>query len=184
VTPVEAIAILTDRGNAQPPRVAWARPEADSAGLYSWWADALGLDQLSAITGVALPPLIYVGQTGATKWPSGRRSTATLRTRLRTHATASISSSTFRLTLAAFLADELSLVRAKPGRLDRESNQRLTAWIERHLTVAIVPIDEADGLGNLEALVVRSIDAPLNLDHCESSSARELLKQRRRALVR
>jgi hypothetical protein len=51
------------------------------------------------------------GQTGANKWPSGKSSAATLRTRIATeHLAGNIYSSTFGLTLAAAIAAALGLV--------------------------------------------------------------------------
>src|SRR5215472_9277872 len=48
-------------------------------GLYSWWADDRGAADPSR--GLGLPVasgLIYAGQAGATRWPSGKRSGSTL----------------------------------------------------------------------------------------------------------
>lgn len=48
-------------------------------GLYSWWVDQPGADDLSR--GLQHPPaagLIYAGLAGATRWPSGSKSTNTL----------------------------------------------------------------------------------------------------------
>lgn len=55
----------------------------DRCGLYSWWVDPAGAQHLSTGLGHEIAAgLIYAGQAGATKWPSGRRSTATLASRI------------------------------------------------------------------------------------------------------
>jgi hypothetical protein len=44
----------------------------DSSGLYSWWVDKPGAQELSSGLGLQVEACrIYVGQTGATAWPSG-----------------------------------------------------------------------------------------------------------------
>lgn len=74
-------------------------------GMYSWWVDEPGARQLSLGLGHLLNPrLIYVGQAGATRWPSGRRSTNTWWGRLvGTHLGAKAKFSTFRRSLASVL---------------------------------------------------------------------------------
>ncbi len=48
-------------------------------GLYSWWVDDQGAADLSGGHGYPVPGgLIYAGQAGATRWPSGKRSQNTL----------------------------------------------------------------------------------------------------------
>src|SRR5947199_276794 len=55
----------------------------DQPGLYSWWTDAAGAAVLSDGLRIDLPPgRIYAGLTGATKWPSGKAGTMTLRDRI------------------------------------------------------------------------------------------------------
>jgi hypothetical protein len=45
----------------------------DQPGLYSWWTDALGANDLErGLESELLPGRIYAGLTGATKWPSGK----------------------------------------------------------------------------------------------------------------
>jgi hypothetical protein len=51
-------------------------------GLYSWWVDEPGAVALTSGLGHHVAGLIYVGQAGATRWPSGRRSFNSLRGRL------------------------------------------------------------------------------------------------------
>lgn len=48
--------------------------DLDQPGMYSWWVDPAGAHHLSGGLGHAIAPgRIYAGQTGATKWPSGKR---------------------------------------------------------------------------------------------------------------
>lgn len=151
--------------------------------MYVWWGDAEACAVLGAEMGLALGPLLYVGQAGATKWPSGRRSNATLARRIvRQHIRGNARSSTFRRTISALLLDRLSLIVAAGGRLDRPSNARVSAWIAEHLTVGIAPFDDRDSLGRIERLVLDEIDPPLNLGQCVPSEARSRLTQVRSRL--
>ena len=133
-------ALLSDPARAEDP---CAFPMDDAiaghAGLYSWWADSTATELLPQIPGSVPPPhLIYVGQAGATSWPSGKSSRATLKSRILTdHIGGNASSSTFRLTITALLVDPLNLRVAKPGRLVLEDNRRVSAWIKEHLRIAI-----------------------------------------------
>src|SRR5262249_48067543 len=108
------------------------------AGMYSWWVDAVGSRQLSQGLGQNVKSArIYAGQPGATRWPSGRLGRATLASRIGgNHLHGRIRGSTFRLTLAAALADPLGLV-SESRNLDSASEQRLSAWMREHLDVAV-----------------------------------------------
>jgi GIY-YIG catalytic domain len=55
-----------------------------------------------------------------------------------------IRSSTFRLTLAAILADPERLTTTGPGQLDRDSEQRLTQWMRTHLNAAVYAFSDRD----------------------------------------
>jgi hypothetical protein len=138
----------------------------DQPGLYSWWVDEPGAGLLS--TGLDLPVgagRIYAGQTGATKWPSGKTGHATLKSRIGgNHLRGQIRGSTFRLTLASILADPLELITIEPKRLDVHSEQRLSAWMRNHLWVAVHPCPNRDVLADLEDRVLALLDPPLNLE--------------------
>jgi hypothetical protein len=176
---------LTDpRNTVEPARFPRDRDEGARPGLYAWWGDAHATDVLGEEIGTSLPPLLYAGQAGATSWPSGRRSSAILASRIKQqHLRGNARSSTFRLTLSALLLNRLDLA-ASGGRLDRASNQRVSEWIARHLRVAIAPFDDRDTLADIEAEVVAYLDPPLNLDRCSPSDARMRLTELRRALTR
>jgi hypothetical protein len=158
---------------------------ARCAGMYSWWADEIAQQMLGAPLGATLPPLVYVGQAGATRWPSGTRSNATLGSRIsRQHISGNAGSSTFRLTVSALLLVSLNLNLDDDGRLDAASNGRVSLWIADHMRVAIAPFDGRDQLGIVEASVVSNLDPPLNLEHCHSTAARQTLSGLRRCITR
>ncbi len=128
-----------------------------SPGLYSWWVDEPGSRDLSAGLGLPVPAgLIYLGQAGATRRPSGKPSTNTLWNRLAgMHLAGQAEYSTFRRTLAAALRG--------PLRLPTEDDPRLSQWIRTHLSVIAVPHLDPDVLGLLERAVAHRLDPPLNL---------------------
>ena len=159
--------------------------QAARPGMYSWWGDDEACNVLGEAVGMHLPPLLYVGQAGATRWPSGAKSAATLLSRIGTqHIRGNARSSTFRLTVSSLLADRLSLVPVKGGKLDPDSNAQVSAWIADHLRVVIAPFDDRDALGQVEKGVVAQLDPPLNLEHCRPSPARTRLTQLRGNLRR
>ena len=82
------------------------RAPCDRPGLYSWWVDEEGAEDLSRGLGLEVKPgLIYAGLAGATRWPSGLRSNNTLWLRVMTmHLGGNHEFSTFRRTLGAIVA--------------------------------------------------------------------------------
>ena len=158
--------------------------ELDSSGLYSWWVDDLGACELSAGLGLPVyPGRIYVGQTGATR-RGGASSSATLRSRIGTnHLRGSIEGSTFRWTIAAMLAEQLSLKVTERKKLSPDMERKLSCWMGERLSLAVYPFADRDALGDLEARVVRHLDPPLNLEHCPSTELRTRLTALRRRLV-
>jgi hypothetical protein len=154
----------------------------DQVGMYSWWVDAPGARDLSRGLGHRVRSgRIYAGQTGATKWPSGKTGRATLASRIgRNHLRGRVRGSTFRLTLASALADPLDLV-SESRNLDSASEQRLSAWMREHLQVAVHPFSEPDALSHLEDHVLAKLDPPLNLDGMQPTLLREALSRKRRA---
>lgn len=182
-----SIIVALDRAvNAVSPRsFPLDRSEAARPGMYAWWGDDEALRVLGAELGADLPALLYVGQAGATKWPSGKRSSATLASRIGgQHIRGNARSSTFRLTISSLLLRRLRLVPIAGGKLDPASNARVSTWIADHLSVAIAPYDDRDTLAVVEAEVVRHLDPPLNLGHCLPSHARTRLSELRRVLPR
>ena len=143
-------------------------------GLYSWWVDETGAADLSRGLQHAIQPgLIYAGLAGATRWPSGKRSTNTLWSRIHgMHLGGNHEFSTFRRTLGAVLANEKGL--------DHIDEHRLTAWMHEHLRVIAVPYHDANSLGTLEEAVLRTIDPPLNLRGMSPTSIRARVSELRR----
>jgi hypothetical protein len=143
-------------------------------GLYSWWVDEAGADDLT--DGLELPVsagLVYAGLAGATRWPSGRRSGNTLWSRISgMHLGSRHEFSTFRRTLGAVLANAAGT--------DSIDEVALTAWMHRHLKVVAVPYDDADTLGRLEEDVLKALDPPLNLKGMTPTPVRLRLTELRR----
>jgi GIY-YIG catalytic domain len=63
--------------------------------------------------------------------------------------------STFRRTLAALLGGSLQLT--------SEDDPHLSEWINDHLQVTPVVVENADALGRLEECVLQRLDPPLGL---------------------
>ena len=156
----------------------------DDPGLYSWWVDRDGARELSQGLGEALSQgRIYAGQTGATKWPSGKTGAMTLAKRVgRNHLRGTIRGSTFRLTLAAILRQPLALVVLAPRRLNTASEQRLNDWICEHLDVAVHPFPHPDALTDLEHKVLAVLNPPLNIDQMPPTSLRATASSLRASL--
>jgi len=94
---------LRDSASAVSPEVFADRGKTavDQPGLYSWWVDQAGAEDLSRGLGLLVEcGLIYAGLAGATRWPSGKRSNNTLWSRVMTmHLGGNHEFSTFRRTL-------------------------------------------------------------------------------------
>ncbi|MGY1915859.1 DUF6884 domain-containing protein [Blastococcus sp. SYSU DS0973] len=169
------VAWLLDQPNAVPPSefLAAGRTASDRPGLYSWWADDQGADELSAGLGHrVLPGLIYAGRAGGVR-PNGVRSTNTLWGRVATmHLGGNRDFSTFRLTLASCLT--------RPGE-QSISEDDLTAWMQAHLRVATLPLP-ADQVTTGEARLLELTDAPLNLRDVPPTPLRKALSGRRSAI--
>jgi hypothetical protein len=143
-------------------------------GLYSWWVDEKGAADLSRGLGQPVAAgLIYAGQAGATRWPSGKRSAGTLWSRIASmHISGAAEFSTFRQTLAAILAPVIGMT--------SDDDPQLSAWIKAHLRVIAVPVPDAERLGQAEVAVLEALDPVLNLKGRPSSPVRAQLTERRR----
>lgn len=120
------------------------------------------------------PGLIYAGLTGATHWPSGKRSASTLYGRvIGDHLRGRASGSTFRLTLGAILGSA--------NGWQQIDEAAVTAWMARHLRVRPAPADDRDSLGRLETEVLARLDPPLNLGKVPTTPLRRRLTELRRA---
>jgi hypothetical protein len=152
-------------------------PDLDRPGLYAWRVDAEGARELGSALGHDVEPgLIYAGQAGATRERSGTRSTNTLRGRLiKMHLGGRRRFSTFRRTLGAVL----DVVRETESEAVTETE--LTAWMQQHLRVSIVPWPSGDGLAALEHAVLVQLDPPFNLAGRPRTPTRIRLTSLRRA---
>ena len=140
-------------------------------GLYAWWSDASGADELSSALGHPVPAgIVYAGQAGARR-AGGAESRNTLWLRLKTmHLAGTQEFSTLRLTLS-------SILRLLDADLQHEAD--LTAWMRRHLSVSWVSLP-ADKLLTVEGAVLDILDPPLNLASRPSSPLRRRLTELRR----
>jgi hypothetical protein len=158
--------------------------EAAQPGLYTWWADAEGQNLVAHVLRCEIPELIYAGEAGATRWPSGQPSGATLGSRIeKNHLRGNVESSTFRKTLSAILKGPLGLQVMGSGRLVPEDNRRVTEWIGEHLRVAVVAFHDRDELAVVEEAVLHLLDPPLNLQGRPRTPIRHRLSQLRENLV-
>ena len=178
--------LLSDPSRSEHPRTFPADPVAsESPGLYSWWADTEAQNLFRQVVETPIGKFLYVGQAGATRWPSGRKSTATLKSRIRSnHMRGNLSSSTFRLTISALLRDPLKLHLAEPRKLSREDNRLVSDWIRDHLRVTIVPLEDRDSLEDVEQAVLDRLDPPLNLRGRPPIGQRRRLAKLRRAMTK
>lgn len=153
-------------------------------GLYAWWVDGPGARALSVGLSEPLSPgLIYAGQAGATRWPSGKPSPATLMSRISSgHLGHSIDGSTFRLTLAAILRRSLGLQMRSAKDLTPDSERTLTTWMREHLAVSVFAVLNGGDLAQLEEAVLTDLDPPLNLDGMPRTPIRARLKNLRKEL--
>lgn len=174
------VSLLSDESSAMSPRdfLSTGREGRKVPGLYSWWVSEKGADDLTAGLGHRLSAgMIYAGLAGATRWPSGKKSSNTLWARIATmHLGSKHEFSTFRRTVGAILAS----VEGK-NEIDEVA---LTEWMYLHLCVQVIPYDDADSLGQIEQEVLASLDPPLNLKGMHDSAIRKRLKDLRQAVVR
>lgn len=157
--------------------VASGRADYRFPGLYSWWVDAAGAKDLEL--GLGLPVeagMIYAGQAGATRWPSGKKSTNTLWLRLAgMHLGKKATLSTFRLTLGSILS--------QPLEWERLDESKLTEWMHAHLRVVAIPHPDAESLGVLEHGVLRLLDPPFNLMGMAKTDERRRISELRRSAL-
>lgn len=179
-----AISVLGNTGEScSPSDFPWGRTDLDSAGLYSWWINGVGAEAISSALGVEVREgLVYAGQAGATSWPSGKRSSATVLSRVAgNHLRGRVTASTWRFALAATLDDSLGL-EIDGGTLDPPSQDRLTAWMANHLRLAVHPVENRQILGDLESRLLAVLDPPMNIKGMPTSLVRSALGIRRRLL--
>ena len=161
--------------------------DVDRPGLFAFWVDEAGAADLAR--GLELPleaGRIWVGQAGATRWPSGRANSDALGDRIaRTHLMGRVRSSAIRLTLAGILFVQLDLVVQASALLQASAEQDLSDWMSAHLSIAVHPHDDRDSLAGLEQAVVQRLDPPLNIDdYLPATSVRQSVIALRRRISR
>lgn len=157
-----------------------------SPGLYAWWVDEAGAADLAAGLGESLDAgRIYVGQAGATFWPSGKVSDNTLGKRIgQMHLDGKVRISTFRWTLASILFDKLGVETRAYMVVTPASEDALSAWMRRHLSIAVHPHEDRDTLEGVERELLGALDPPLNLRHMPPTALRFRLTDLRRRISR
>jgi hypothetical protein len=146
-------------------------------GLYAWWVDADGAAALSTgLNATIKPGRIYVGETGATRQPSGIDSKNTLRGRLNNVLRGHIEGATLRKSLDAILR--------RPLGLDSVDEARLSAWMAAHLRVTIWATSDVDGLRDVATDVQQILDPPLNLQNMPKTETRCRLRRLREEAAR
>jgi len=179
-TPDEAVRQLTAvRGRVGPTELHRLIGTAEP-GIYSWFADGEGAEQLADGIGLAVRPgLIYAGQAGA------GTSRATLGSRIRgNHLANDIYGSTFRLTLASALRVRLGLEAIAGGHMSRDGEGRLTDWMRQHLMVSVIAYPDRLGLDAFETVVLARLDPPLNIAKRPATPVRVMLTSLRRSFSR
>ncbi len=175
VGPPPCVAILLESDAAVSPAdfLAAGRAAAREPGLYTWWADAEGADDLSRGLGHRVAPgLVYAGRAGGVR-RSGVRSSNTLWGRIATmHLGGRRRFSTFRTTLSACLS---------PLGGPAVDGPELTAWMHRHLRVAVLPL-AAEEVLPAEGRLLGLADPPLNLRDVARTDLRREVSRRRSAL--
>lgn len=142
-------------------------------GMYSWWVDSRGAEDLSRGLGHEVAAgLIYAGLAGAT--PSGgSTSSNTLWGRI---ATMHLGDRHDLSTLRRSLGSDLASANGWPAIDEVE----LTRWMHAHLSVVAVPVSDADTLDALESEVLMELDPPLNLAKVSKTPLRTQLSALRK----
>jgi hypothetical protein len=86
--------------------------------------------------------------------------------------------------LAAALLGELRLQVQAPMLVTPASEADLSAWMKRHLAVAVHPVADADVLESLERRLLIQLDPPLDTLHMPPSAVRARLAELRRVISR
>ena len=127
--------------------------------------------------------LLYLGIA-----PSRSTSSATIRSRLRLHLTATTYESTLRLSLASLLQEQLDLSFVPAGRSVRlgAGEAVLSKWLHEHALVAVIAHPTP---WSVEKDLIALLDLPLNLQHnqhhpfhCALASARAQVRAEARVL--
>lgn len=142
-------------------------------GMYSWWVDDAGADDLSRGLGHAVGAgLVYAGLAGATR-RGGSTSSSTLWERI---ATMHLGRRQGFLTLRWSLGSILASAHGLPA-IDEVG---LTQWMHAHLRVIAIPVDDPDILDDVETEILTELDPPLNLAKVSKTPLRTRLSALRK----
>lgn len=144
-----------------------------SPGLYSWWVDAAGAEDLSRGLGHHIGPgLIYAGVAGATR-TGGSKSRNTLWGRIATmHLGKKHKFSTLRRSLGSILAEA--------NGQESIDEVELTSWMHAHLSAITIPVADPDRIDALESALLAELDPPLNLAKVSKTPLRQRLSALRK----
>jgi len=144
-----------------------------SPGMYSWWVDRRGAEDLSLGLGHEVAAgLIYAGLAGATR-SGGSTSSNTLWGRIATmHLGKRHDLSTLRRSLGSVLA--------RANGWPAIDEVELTRWMHAHLSVVAIPVADADMLDALETEILTELDPPLNLAKVSKTPLRTQLSALRK----
>lgn len=157
--------------------------DLDLPGFYAWCIDGSGAELTTARLGEHVSSgIIYLGQAGAER---GRPSAATLRSRLGgDHIGGKIRNSTFRLSVAAILLEDLNNFIVGDRKIGTAGEQMVSNWMFAHLRLTFVPFVDRTRICELEALLLSKLNPPVNLDGMPLSDLRVELRRRRSFLRR
>lgn len=152
-------------------------PVPQASGVYAWYFKNIpSIVPASNCNELGNYKLLYVGIA-----PSSGTSSATLRSRIRTHFRANASGSTLRLTLGCILREQLGLRLQPTGRTARltfmDGESILSGWLGNNALATCVPCDRP---WEIESSIIRSISLPLNLRHNNEHPFYEKLLEIRR----
>lgn len=136
-------------------------------GLYGWWFDPSLPDvPRGGCYEFDGKHLLYIGIAPPKDRPTRQGSAAPIKRRLwRNHLRGAVRTSTLRLSLASLLRDQLDLEFYRDARdrvrMEKEHEERLTAWIDEHAAISLA---QHDSPWQLEEVLVRNgPPLPLNL---------------------
>jgi GIY-YIG catalytic domain-containing protein len=137
-------------------------PEPQPNGIYAWYFKNIPIivptSECHEFKGLKL---LYIGIA-----PAFAKSSATLRTRIRTHLRGNASGSTLRLTLGCLLSEQLDLRLQPTGRTARltfaDGETILSDWLEENAFVTWAPFSRP---WEVESTIIRRFSLPLNLQH-------------------
>lgn len=158
--------------------------DLDHPGIYAWWANDYAANFMSDRLGEEIAPgIVYIGQAGAIK--SGSKSNSNLFQRLSSnHMGGTLRTSTFRLSIAAILWEEVRQFHIGDREIGDRGEQQISQWIEQNFRLVAAPFADRNQLRMAEAEVLSHFNPALNLAGMGPSRIRSALTARRAALRR